>query len=109
MLLNDSAAFIIPYHGPTHPLRCAIVPICRKRQSRAALGPFCSKAFNPFATDAFVAAAAGLKMNARSLDEPSPLMSPATVGVNVKPDVALSADDTPNEPPKKMRAYCTVT
>ena len=47
-----------------------------------------------FANSEFIPAArlgdavAGLKMNARSFDRPSPLMSPATTGVKSVPDTA---------------------
>src|SRR5690349_7359150 len=103
IVLKLNAPFIVAYQGPAQLFRPTIVPICGARRSRA--GPLLKRAFNPFATVGSVVADAGLNTKARSFENPSPLMSPATIGVYAKPDVVFSAVVMPNEPPKNIRAY----
>src|SRR6185312_16452818 len=72
--------------GPRQLLRPATVPSCDVRQSRTLDGEL---AINSFIAEASAGSAvvAGLNMNARSLCEPSPLMSPDTIGVNGAPEL----------------------
>src|SRR3954470_10519780 len=97
--------FIVANHGPTQLFRAATVPICDARQFRAADGPDRTSARSPLLI-AVSRALTGSKTNARSFELPSPLTSPRTVGVKVKPDDARSAVAKPTAPPKKSRETC---
>src|SRR5437763_17007625 len=77
--LNVNDMFAVDVHGPSQLKRPAMCPTCRLRQSRADRDPLDSSACIPDATD--VSGTVGAKMNARSFAYPSPLMSPATIGV----------------------------
>src|ERR1051325_12006989 len=70
-------AFIDADQGPLQEFCAAIRPICFARQSRA----------DDVSPVTFLSAES--LMNARSFHEPSPLMSPPTVGVNGSPDDTL--------------------
>ena len=78
-------------HGPEQELRDESVPSCAARQACAGLSFEASSFAMPAAT-AGSAAVAGLKMKARSLRAPSPLMSALTIGVNGEPDVSRAID-----------------
>src|SRR2546423_9775725 len=85
MGLKVKLKLAVDVHGPSQLLRAASKPSCVRRQSRAALDPWSSNSWIPEAT-AGSFASAGLKMKARSFEYPSPLTSPAIIGVNGAPD-----------------------
>src|SRR5688572_10142761 len=84
--LNDSVANDV--HGPSQLLRAARVPSCVDRHSRALLDPEARRALMPSASAGSTAAAGddGSQTKARSFALPSPLMSPATIGVKRVPE-----------------------
>src|SRR5688572_33463299 len=80
MGLNEKDMVAVEDHGPSQVKRPASRPICVCKHSRALFDPEVSSAWIPFVSSAS-ATEPGAKMNARSLELPSPLMSPATIGV----------------------------
>src|SRR5260221_14628936 len=66
-------------HGAEQLFRVAMVPSCERMQSCTPTGALARMREMPLPT-AVSAVAEGSKMNARSLRDPSPLMSPLTVG-----------------------------
>src|SRR5215831_125423 len=103
-----SAALNVALHGPTQLFRPAMLLIWRLRQWRADVEPLLNRSRSP--RDSAVSATRdGSKMNARSFDDPSPLMSPATNGVYRSPDCTRPAAVMPIFPPKKTCAAWSVT
>src|SRR5690348_16152392 len=74
-------------HGTEQLLRDAIEFICFSMQERARSGALARRRDIPFAS-AVSPALTGSKMNGLSLRNPSPLMSPPTIGVKHPPDVS---------------------
>src|SRR5271154_6530330 len=81
-------------HGPSQLLRAAICPSWLLRQSLIRPGALAKSCFMgpASALSSVPATDAGLNTNARSLREPSPLMSWLTSGENGVPDVTLAID-----------------
>src|SRR5438067_2513313 len=84
-------------HGPRHALRGAISRRYAVRHARAAGGAVVTSLPMPVPS-AESGADAGSKTNARSLTYPSPLMSPLTMGVYLRPD-----DRRPNASTRNQR------
>src|SRR5215467_88691 len=78
-------------HGPTQLFRPATLPICFWRHERAHDGAFLRSC--AMLADV-VSEPEGENTNARSLEYPSPLMSPATIGVNGVPDCMRARNET---------------
>src|SRR5215831_673893 len=92
--LSVIVAAAVEVHGPSHELRRAMVPnwFVRHRFTRDDVVD------NSLLIPCPIAASddCGEKTNARSLDRPSPLTSPATIGVNGVPVFLSAAGATEN-------------
>src|SRR5215831_355885 len=82
--LSVIVAAAVDVHGPSHELRPTIVPNWRVRHCLVRDETVVRSLLMPRAIA--VSVACGVKTNARSLERPSPLTSPATTGVNGVPD-----------------------